>query len=462
MPIIIMKFGVVLKECLSSSNSSVRNFSEITGINRGWIYNIFNGKKSLPQERFLKILSTYPFTKNQKKDLVMSYYSDMYGEKNFQKIQYIISSLNNFTKNPKDNRLLKPTKKYTMQSESLNDTKSIIDATIYLLNGIIHSENSFIYTNFSYGQEEINNLFYSYLSNYEKIEYYHLVNFDTTGIDIHNLRNIFVSMKYAALGYTTYYHYSNFSTPLQLDNIFPFFITTNRGFLVYDADIEKGFLLTDSYILKSFIEKNQALFSKATPLVTFYQNQNLLIRQFSKNRIFSNALTNISCYPIIPYFLDKNGYFETIYNSDEEKSFNDVFFYFQSLLLNNDTTILLNIDGFEKLSHKKMMPPLKDKFSKSDIKEILSMLKKQVKEKKVFFVDNRLVYIPEHINIIADNSSVLFLGITKTQLNYYIQLDNPIMSSDFDMFKDYIMKHKYYYDDTYVSHVLNHLESLLS
>ena len=50
-----MSFGVVLKDCLNEANASVRNFSQITGINRGWVYNIFNGKKPC----LILIMKTY-------------------------------------------------------------------------------------------------------------------------------------------------------------------------------------------------------------------------------------------------------------------------------------------------------------------------------------------------------------------------------------------------------------------
>lgn len=36
-----MTFGETLKQCLNDSDASIRKFSAITGINRGWLYNIF-------------------------------------------------------------------------------------------------------------------------------------------------------------------------------------------------------------------------------------------------------------------------------------------------------------------------------------------------------------------------------------------------------------------------------------
>lgn len=464
--IIIMKFGTVLRECLNSSNSSVRNFSEVTGINRGWVYNIFNGKKSLPQDRFLRILSTYPFTINQKNSLIVSYYSDLYGAENFQKIQYIISSLNDLSVDACENVLPLPSKKYTMQSESLSDTASIIDAATYLLNGITDLENPFIYTNFSYGQEKINDIFYFFLSQNKEIKYYHLVNFDTAGIDIHNLRNIFISIKYASLGYSTYYHYNNFSTPLQIDNIFPFFITTNKGVLLYDTDAKKGFILTEPSILKSFIAKNESLFLKASPLVTFHRDALTLNSQLKKSHFFDGSLTNISYYPPIPYFFDKNTIWERLYNSGEKRHLTDIFqIFFELLSKNLDMTFLLHIDGLKDFCHQRSTPFLPDTLSESTLKSILNTITKQyTEEKNIYFVDDKIVSFPKNISITANNSSVLFMGASNNKEyigNYHIYLDNPIIANDFKMFKDYVIKNQYCYNDTYMMHVLNNLSTFL-
>lgn len=464
-----MKFGTVLRECLNSSNSSVRNFSEVTGINRGWVYNIFNGKKSLPQDRFLKILSTYPFTLSQKNSLIVSYYSDMYGTENFQKIQYIISSFNDLSTGASAKALSHPSKKYTMQSESLNDTASIIDAVTYLLNTITDLKNPFIYTNFSYGQEDINNLFYSFLSQNKTISYYHLVNFDTTGVDIHNLRNIFISLKYASLGYSTYYHYNNFSTPLQMDNIFPFFITTNKGVLVYDADAKKGFILTEPSILKSFVAKTESLFLKASPLVTFHQDKLTLNSQLKKSRFYDSPLTNISYYPLIPYFFDKNTVWERIHNSEEKQHLTDIFqTFFELHSKNYEMSFLLHIDGLKDFCQQKHLPFLSDTFPETTVKNILNKITKQyTEEKNIYFVDDKIVSFPKNISITANNASILFMGVSKNNnkehtSDYYIYLDNPIIANDFKMFKDYVIKNQYCYNDTYMIHVLNSLSTFLS
>lgn len=464
----IMRFGVVLKECLNSSNSSVRNFSEVTGLNRGWVYNIFNGKKPLPQEKFQKILSTYPFTANQKKSLRDSYYSDMYGADNFEKIQYIIKSFNNLSNDEFDKIFPDSKKTYTLQSECLNNTESILDAIVYLLSKLSDSKDSFVYTNFSYAQNDINNIFLSLLTNKRNIDFYHLVNFDTMNIDIYNLRNIFCSIPYASLGYTTYYHYNNFGMPLQIDNIFPFFIITNNGVLVYDNFTEEGLILTESSIIDSFVAKVESLFSKANHLVTFNQDLLLLNGQLKKNQFYDDSLIDICFHPCVSYFLDENSIMETASDSIDKEYLDYVISNFlESFYKIQGEAFLFHLDGLKSFVEQKYSPLIPKDFAKSFstsvVKNILNkIIREYATNKNIYFVDNKVVSFPQDINITTNNTSILISGSLKGNApqyigDYNIYLDNSLLAKDFKMFKDFIIQNQYYYNETYTMHFFNNL-----
>ena len=202
-----MSFGELLKTYINESDVSVRMFSEITGLNRGWLYNIFSGKKSLPEDKFFKLLENFPFSLEQNTALRDAYWSDFYGRETFSKIKYILSEFKKHNElNDGDFLLPKSQKIYDEDFIFLFSKDELTDAVTFLFNQNVADSDSCIYTNYSYAHECLDNLFYSCILKNSMIKYYHMVNFDMSiNNNIHNLRNIFSSIKYAAKKINTYY-----------------------------------------------------------------------------------------------------------------------------------------------------------------------------------------------------------------------------------------------------------------
>ena len=458
-----MAFGITLKECLSSSNSSVRNFSEVTGINRGWIYNIFNGKKTLSLNKFQKMISSYPFTEKQKNLLIESYYSDMYGANNFKKIQYIISSLNSFSSdNLVDSYSDAFDVKNYKKNTCLENTDSILQGIAFILKEV-SLDNPYIYTNFSFEQDSVNNIIYSFLVNNRNIDFHHIINFDTVDVGTHNLNNIFAAIKYASLGYTTYYHYNNYTMPVQLDNLFPFFVASDNEILVYDVNLSNGFILTDKAIVKSFIDKIKTLFIKATPLVHF--DDNVLNSNIDS---FCNKPTyNISYYPNMPFSNDLV-LSSTIF---ENNTTNNIYNWFEKIISISQSVFLLHIDGFEKFFNNKILT--------SNIKELTTnkktlffdkFIRHYSDKKNIYFIDDSIFSVPKDFSISTNSSSFLLYvkcnedSTTDEKLHnkYYIYLDNPFIVKDFELFIKYIIENKYYFNNTHISQIFNYLKDYIN
>ena len=233
--ILQMRFGELLKTYINESDVSTRMFSQITGLNRGWLYNIFSGKKSLPEDKFFKLLENFPFSAEQNVALRDAYWSDFYGRETFSKIKYILSEFQKHNARSDDDFLLSNSKKvYDKDVIFLFSKYELTDAMTFLLNKNAADSDSCIYTNFSYEHECLDNLFYSCVLKNSMIQYYHMVNFDISiNNSVHNLRNIFSSIKYAANKVNTYYFHTNTNT-VAIDNLFPYFIVSTHGVIVYD------------------------------------------------------------------------------------------------------------------------------------------------------------------------------------------------------------------------------------
>lgn len=444
-----MSFGVVLKDCLNEANASVRNFSQITGINRGWVYNIFNGKKPLPEKRFHEILENYPFTSHQKEALSNSYYEDIFGIDTFKKIQFIIQSMNKLgAKDNSQNSFPWYSCTYHSTSQYINNTAHLIDAIIFLLS----SDVKYIYTNFSFEHKKINDTVFCFLENNNCVDFSHIVNFDTTGMETHNLQNVFCSAKYASLGFNTFYYYNNHTISLQADNMFPYFFMTNKGILLYDNSLSEGLLLLDKEILTSFLPKVKEIFKNAIALVDFYTDTLVLNTKLKQIYYLDSILLTIGYYPYIFYETDDN-------------SINT---YFPS---GSNGMLFLQPEGLFNFMKNKTSPYIPFSVAKSissnDTYLILKQLMTQYdKTKNIALLKNDLFSLPQNIHVTCCTDSLFIFGSLKKSTpsfigDFSICINNKLLVNDFCMFRDYVIKNRLCYNEKHTHFIFDKLHSMM-
>ena len=440
-----MSFGVVLKDCLNESNVSVRNFSEVTGINRGWVYNIFNGKKPLPEDRFHRIMEAFPFTKQQQENLSNSYYEDMFGIDSFKKIQFIIKSINKLGIHNNYMYSFFPSSQcvYNSDSQYINSKTSLIDSIIFLLSPTDKaiSKNA-IYTNFSFEHKKIDDITLNYLKKYQNINFFHIVNFDTIGMEIHNLQNIFCSAKYASMGYNTFYYYNNRTITLQADNIFPYFFITDKGVLLYDNSLSEGLLLLNKDIIKYFLEKANNIFDDACPLVMF--NNKLKPSFYMDNILFS-----IGYHPSIFCQTNQDSLYSFISNKHDT------------------VTILHPKTLFELINNNSYISTLLKDSTIDDIDKILnSLIAQHFQKGNILLLRNDLFSMSDNINISGSSKSLYVFGSLEKSAgqfcdNFSICINNKLLTNDFLMFQDYIKRNHLCYNTAHTDFIFNKLRATM-
>lgn len=466
-----MSFGELLKTCINESDVSVRMFSEITGLNRGWLYNIFAGKKSLPEDKFFKLLENFPFSAEQNVALRDAYWSDFYGRETFTKIKYILSEFEKHNVLNNDNFLLSKSKKiYDKDFIFLFSKDELTDAVTFLFNQNVTDSDSCIYTNFSYAHECLDDLFYSCVLKNPMMKYYHMVNFDMSiNNNIHNLRNIFSSIKYAAKKINTYYFRTNTNT-IAIDNLFPYFIVSTHGVILYDATLSSGLFIRIDNIVSQFIERSVLLLNSCDTLVSFPESAFEMIDNIFQNEHFSSCCVSIGNEPCMTLLLTPEILDAIAPDSlpNREAIISSINLWVKTM--NSETPSAINfnsINGFNKFANDGYINHFPKEYAGDIPIEFRSQLLAECIDNKksnqtFHIVNSDSISLPDNIKIeLTPSSLIIIYGCFDDSSSYLgeysITINNTVVFSDFMNLKDYILRNRMILDQTHKDFLLNSL-----
>lgn len=464
-----MSFGKILKQCLEDSNASIRKFSEITEINRGWIYNIFNGKKSLSEEKFQNALEQYPFTDFQKKQLREAYYKEMYGPIRFHKIKFILESLKSFSEIDDSTHIFPEYQNtYTTQTSFISTSKNTLDAIVYLLSNIQRTGRTYIYTNFLYEHTEIDNLVYSYILSNQNIDLFHFISMDHEDNSTHNLNNIMSSLKYISYKFIPFYYYEQSSLINKLDTLFPYFFITKSGCLLYDETLENSILLQETDIIDGILKKVKAIFHTASPLATIFDDILDLNHFLLSNKFYDNKVISIGSEACVSYYLDTE-IIENVVSDGPKKDYISYVIGTSDVIAENglEDFFLQSLHGFDHIFRDAVTwyyPKELIKDFSIDIR--IKLLKKIIHnfntKHNIKIYDVNHFSFPEKFTIEV-NQSKTFIGMfLKNDKSSYIGhgsivLDDAKISHNFKDSVDYILRNKFVLSDKYVDYYFNTL-----
>ena len=299
------------------------------------------------------------------------------------------------------------------------------------------------------------------------MSFFHIVNFDNIGSDIHNLRNIFRSIKYAQNRFNTFYYYDN-NHPFQLDNLFPFFIVTNKGAILYNKLLNNGLLILETSIVNELIKKAKSILSQCMPLVLF-PDSIFQIQQHLAQNIEQPFEISIGVDPCPTKYLTLDILEDIAKDSVPDKNYFVHRYYEWIKLTETDSQSFLylnSLEGFINFAQKGYLKSFPEKYANPlPVRDRIHILQKclESSEKSFYLVDNSKIFLPENIHIKLhppytnliygsfDTSDFPYLG------EFIILLCNNTILSDFVNFKDYLIRNKFYLNDKYTQLFFNDL-----
>lgn len=471
------RFGAQLKNLLSESAISVNSFAKLFHIDRSYLYRIFSGAKSMPEEKLHAILSSELFTKKQLEQLRTAFYTEKFGAEQYERILAILQSLSSDSMEylPAAPTDVPEAAALPVETTVFSDRFALCMAIQSQLTAACQTKDDYLYTNFSSEQEEIDRAVYCLLRQLpEPIRFTRMITLDTTGKTVHNIHAIFSSVKYLALNYNILYRYRNIEGKNYPGALYPYFIYCRNGLMQFDLQAEHGLWIPARYLDHS-IEK--IILKRAddyAPLALFPQGIFELKDRIAGFSQLMDSTESLSYTPCIgPYMTAEM--FRDIANPDipnMDYIIASTLNHYRSVSLNRSIFSLEGLREFvetgiiEEFPQALQKGPLAPKYRVTIVQKMIDNLRRN---RSIQLLDSSKITFARGYNIEFYNNDKARLILAATTYrqeaedflyNILIPITDPVLANDIFLARQYILDNGFVYSDHYTEHLLQDMLAL--
>lgn len=307
-------FGTILNECFEKLEITQSNAANMIGCSRAMIYSVLGGEKNLTESKFQHMLSVIPFSDEQISQLRYAYYKDKYPSGVIDRILLISHYMSGRYKN-KSSVTVPPVPIPAVSGAVMGEWELLGIAAALTED----KKASVITTNYPFEHKSFDDTVFAALtSRTTKADFRHIIEFEKDNSSDKNISNLFLSIRYIRRNYNPRYCYSDITKDGECNNIYPYYLITDRYALFFNLKMNCGMFITDSSIVHSSNEMAKVLLEQCLPLSSYPTDVFELkstITKVSANKI-SAAFGNSAC--IIPFMPEivKNIAVEDIPNKD--------------------------------------------------------------------------------------------------------------------------------------------------
>lgn len=470
-------FGAQLKNLLKEASISVNSFAKLFHIDRSYLYRIFSGSKSIPEEKLRAILSSELFTKKQLEQLRTAFYTEKFGGEQYERILAILQRLSpDFEGDP-------PTVLSKFPETSALPEETTVFSDRFTLCAAIQSQlaagcqtgNDYLYTNFSSEQEEIDRIVYSLLNRLRTpLHFVRMITLDTTGKTVHNIHSIFSAVKYLSLNHNILYRYRSTEGKNYPGALYPYFIYCRNGLMQFDLPAEHGLWIPARYLDRSI---EQIILKRAedyVPLAVFPQGIFDLKEQIASFSQLEDSTESLSYTPCIgPYMTGEM--FRNIANPNIpniEYIIASTLSHYRSIELNHSIFALEGLREFVETGIIEEFPkalqtgPLAPKYRVEIMQRMIANLHRNhairiLNPSKVAFAKGYNIEFYHN-----EKARLILAATTKRQeaedflYNILIPINDPVLANDISLTRQYILDNEFVYSDHYTEHLLQDMLAL--
>lgn len=465
-------FGEALKQCIEDQGISVNGFAKDTGINRGWLYNIFTGVKKLPEDKFHAMLRDIDFTAANEELLRGAFYREAFGDDEYENIIFIADF---FNKTFTESCAVKPEKADSFKRPDANMFTVEPNSFKSALRNVVREEIEtsaapVIYTNFSYKLKHVDNNIYTALRNCGKaVIFHHLVQFERKSHSQNNLRNVLQSLRYIQLRQNVRYTYTDSVTASFTGTLYPYYIVTATGGLLFDAAGKYGlFIHKEQAVLSQLCSQAAAMMTKSTPLAAFPKTI-LEAKALNEPATYTGVKSYLVRYPCWTQFADS----ELL-----EKAINPAFPLRESIIqiadryygdilrgnplhfftLSGITDFVYNGQFYE--APEVLVPPFSPALRVYVLEKMIAYLNDPADH--FFLLDERKISIPDSFVVTyCEGSVMIFLKAILDADAFFgqgvVNIEDKSIAADFRNFQDYIVRNGFVHAKDYALHSLSDL-----
>lgn len=242
-----MNFCELFAQSIAKTGWSKNHISTKFGINRGVLYKYLDGRLTIPQNVFHKVLDGMSISYTERLELVDLYYKEVFGNEKFQRIialEQILKNIDNACiPTPSLSVCLEKSKFLQLKKFGklyLHTEDEMLEAVKFLFETVSGGK---ILTNYPYMQSKFDDTVYScYLKN-PHWDITHLLYFHKNGSYLENLLNIFNSIRWLKyqINPICSYNCDSFGN----NTLFPYFFTIGSYCLFLNESFSQGFIIDD-------------------------------------------------------------------------------------------------------------------------------------------------------------------------------------------------------------------------
>lgn len=457
-----MVFGKYLDKCLKKHDISLNSAANMLGLNRGDLYHIIDSKRKLKPEIFKNLISNIRFTAEEERKLTKLYFASYYGEKEFEKIEFIIDKLNSFSQSldTKERKIADFKKKF-----ALCDSNEILEAVKYVSE---ESDSQQIITNYSFENEKLDELVYSCCKQGKIKDLKHIVSFTNDSSEMVNLKILFFALKYFYDKKFLYYYYSESKT--ENNSVYPYFFVSKKGAVLFND--KNGIFVDDEEVVEDILKRSETLLSECAQLGEEMPGIFELKDAYVAAVMNGPDIYEICPIPCIMCYSDLDFFYSICKPELPEREFlvnvaNEHYSNIKKAVRYNQYMTVEGLDFlFKERECLEMPAEYANRIPKETLKRLFERLYNAVQDGSARILDYKKLNIPKNIQVeITANGALIYGYIFRngesTEKPFLVVIEDKSLIDSFKSFFDYLERGDFIFSkEAALAYISNRIVSL--
>ena len=454
-------FHELFSKALDQMGWSQNDIAAQFHINRGTQYKYRNGQLLPPRESFRQILNEMKLSAAARQVLCEAYYQELYGAEKLARIHYIESAMNRLdewiTMHPQPLKPLADSIAAPAQeagSAWLSSQEELAGAVQWVFQ---QSSPGEAVTNYPYSCHAIDDVVFRHVVFGSGFRLTHLLTFDKGCAGVHNLENIFRSMRWLARQVNPICRYAHLHT----DSLTPFpcFFALDGWCLLFHPQRGEGVLLRDEGLFGYLRGLAERFARGGFPLAVFPQDMFALQAEVNRASIH-RVEANLSAYPCLAPIAD-DAFIRSVIREEVpgwEYLVQLGVEHYSRLMSLTDELYVTTAEGLRRFAQTGAVREIPGAFVKAApfaerIRYFHTMIER-IPQKKLFILDDMAFTLADKVSIDFFENIVMIAGYfegidsaLQGKENYIVSVVDKELRQDFTDFMEYLQDNCYFYSE---------------
>jgi len=466
--VIQINFNELFLNAINKLGWSQNYISTKFNINRGKLHKYYHAQLQIPKQTFQTLLCAMELSAGEKKALCEAYYTELYGAEKFSRIKYIESALTKLdehcTAPPPESipelKMADPEKITCLSSQD-----EMAQAAHWMFQNAAPGK---VITNYPYACRELDDAVFRNIAANPGFSLLHMLTFDKGSGGLHNLENIFRSVRWLQYHINPVCRYDYPGSAACLP--FPCFLAVNDYCLLFHPKQEQGIFVKNSAVFQH-LQELSALFVKSSfPLAVFPKDMMEFKNEVSR-AVLNQVQYSLSAYPCLSPIADE----EFIYSIVKRDILGFEFLaqlaiqHYSEVFMEQETYIM-SASGLMEFANTGEVREIPGIFiheapPAQRIRYFQKLIEFLKTEQKVMILDDASFSLPDSIAMGCFENMIQIDGRFENVSsemqhygNYMISIEDKELKEDLADFLDYLRENKYFYSRNAAK---SYLESLI-